>query len=289
MSNHPEKKKMILYFSIFVASFIGISIWSTWLVTHPARIESGLTPKNYNLPFEEVALTTKDGVSIAGWFVPTTALQKPALIILHGYPAEKGDMLSIASALHPDFNILLIDFRYFGKSGGSFTTLGTKERLDLEAAIDFLESREFRKVGVLGFSLGGATAIMQAGKDSRIAAVVSYASFAELTLLGKDRYAGLPVIREILVPLMKLWARALWGIDTAFSPTTAAQRISTPILIIHTKPDEQIPFRHAELLRNALQNNRRAEFYFPEDGRHGELPADFEPRVKNFFLKYLSR
>ncbi len=287
-------KKMILYFSIFVAGFIGISLWSAWLVTHPARIESGLTPRNFNLPFEEIALTTKDGISIAGWLVPSKVegfilapvSQKPALVILHGYPAEKGDMLSLTSPLHPDFNILLIDFRYFGKSGGSFTTLGTKERLDLEAAIDFLESRGIAKVGVLGFSLGGAVAISQVAHDPRIGAVVSYASFANLTLLGKDAYAHLPIIREALVPLMKFWAKLFWGVDTAISPQKAAQNTQTPILIIHTKQDEQIPFRHAELLRDALKNNQRAEFYFLEKGRHGELSADFDERVKNFFLKY---
>ncbi len=292
-------KKMILYFSIFVASLLGISLWNAWLVTHPVRIESGLTPKNLNLSFEEVALTTKDGVSIAGWLVPSkvegfissprSASQKPALVILHGYPAEKGDMLFIARTLHTDFNILLIDFRYFGKSGGSFTALGTKERLDLEAAIDFLQSRGFAKVGVLGFSLGGAVAILQAEQDPRITAVVSYASFADLTRLGHDAYVLLPVIREALIPLMKFWLKSLWGVDSALSPEKAAQDMQTPIFIIHTKEDEQIPFRHAEILREALRNNQRAEFYFPETGLHGELPLDFDKRVNNFFLKYLPR
>ncbi len=291
---HTKKTRVVLYISIFLASFIGISFWSAWLTTHPARIESGLTPKNFNLVFEEVSLTTKDGISIAGWFIPSPttlngALEgtlAPAIIILHGYPAEKGDMLSIARNLHKDFNILLIDFRYFGKSGGSFTSLGTKERLDLEAGLDFLESRGFKKIGVFGFSLGGAVAISQATQDPRIAAVASYASFADLTLLGRDMYAYLPVIREALVPLMKFWAKLVWGVDTTLSPHKAAQDTQTPILIIHTKQDEQIPFRHAELLRDALKNNQHAEFYFPETGLHGELPADFEERVKNFFLKY---
>ena len=282
-----NSRKIIFYSSIFATSFIGISIWSAWLVTHPARIESRLTPKNYNLPFEEVALTTKDGVSIAGWLIPAPTPQKPTLIILHGYPAEKGDMLSIASFLQPDFNIFLIDFRYFGKSGGSFTTLGTNERLDLEAAIDFLESRGFKKVGVLGFSLGGATAILQAAKDPRIAVVISYASFADLTLLGKNMYSHLPIIREALVPLMKFWAKTFWNIDTAYSSQDAMQYVQIPIFIIHSRQDEQIPFHHAELLMNALRNNQRAEFYFTETGRHGELPVDFDERVKYFFEKYM--
>ena len=285
-------KKIILYISIFVASFIGISLWSAWLVTHPSRIESGFTPKNFNLVFEEIALTTKDNISIAGWFISSSVKTSrgkpaPAIILLHGYPAEKGDMLFIASSLQLDFNIFLLDFRYFGKSGGSFTTLGTNERLDLEAAIDFLESRGFKKVGVLGFSFGGAAAILQAEKDPRIAAVVSYASYADLILLGKDAYGRLPLIREALVPLMKFWAKLLWGVDSAFSPKEAAKNLSTPILIIHTKTDEQIPFRHAELLRDALIHNKQAEFYFPETGLHGELPADFDERVKYFFEKHI--
>ncbi len=285
-------KRILLYIPIFAAGFIGISLWSAWLVTHPSRIESGLTPQNFNLLFEEIALTTKDNIPIAGWFISSSAKTSedkpaPAIILLHGYPAEKGDMLFIANSLQPHFNILLIDFRYFGKSGGLFTTLGTKEILDLEAAIDFLESRGFQKVGVLGFSLGGATAMLQAARDPRIAAVVSYASFADLTLLGKDAYSHLPIIREALVPLMKFWARLLWSVDSAFSPKEAAKNLSTPILIIHTKTDEQIPFHHAELLRDALIYNKQAEFYFPETGLHGELPVDFNERVKYFFEKYV--
>lgn len=298
-----KNKRSIFHFSVFVVCFIGISLLSAWLTTHPVRILSGRTPENFNLSFEEVAFTTKDGVLIAGWLVPAslhdeastrasvkTTGDKSAILILHGYPAERGDMLSMASALHlhTNFNILLIDFRYFGKSGGSFTTLGTKERFDVEAAIDFLESRGFKKVGVMGFSLGGAVAILQAERDSRIAAVVSYAAFADLTLLGHDVYARLPVIREALIPLMKFWMKLVWGIDTAFSPQKAAQNIQTPILIIHNKQDEQIPFHHALLLKDALKNNQRAEFYFPEEGLHAALPADFDERVKNFFLKYES-
>ena len=86
---------------------------------------------------------------------------------------------------------------------------------------------------------------------------------------------------------MKFWAKIFWDVATHPSPEEAARRLTTPILVVHTKPDEQIPFRHAELLKNALQNNPRAEFYFPDQGLHGELPADFEERVKQFFLKYL--
>lgn len=281
--------KTILYFFIFLIGFLGVSLWSAWLVTHPARIKNELTPENYKLPFENVKLTTKDNISIDGWFIPAPVPQKPALVILHGYPADKGDLLFRASQLHQDFNILLIDFRYFGESGGTHTTLGSKERLDVEAALLFLESRGFEKAGVFGFSLGGAAAILQAAQDDRISAIVSYASFADVTLLGKDVYSHLPIIRDALVPLMNFWAKMFWDVDAAYSPQDAAQYIKIPILIIHSRQDDQIPFHHAELLRDALRNNEYAEFYFMESGLHGELPLDFGEKVRNFFLQSLPR
>ncbi len=279
--------RMPWYVLIFVIGFAGVSLWSAWLVTHPKTIESGLTPTSFKIPFEEVTLETKDGVAISGWFIKNDSPKKPALVIIHGYPAEKGDMIFIANDLRSDFNLLLIDFRSFGKSGGSFTTLGARERLDLASALDFLEKRGFKKAGVLGFSLGGAVAILTARDDPRIAAIVSYASFADLTILGQETYRNLFIFRYPLVELMKFWSRIFWNVDTALSPAEAAGRLAIPALIIHTKPDEQISFRHAELLKEALKGNTKAEFYFPEKGRHGELPNDFEERVKNFFLKYL--
>lgn len=277
------------YILLFAVGFITISIWSVWSVTHQKTIESGLTPKDFKLAFENLTLTAGDNIPIAGWFIPApdSGGKKPALVILHGYPAEKGDMLFIASGLHQSFNILLIDLRSFGKSGGSFTTLGNKERLDLSAGLDFLETRGFSKTGVLGFSLGGATAILKAASDERIVAVVSYASFADLTLLGRELYRTLPILRYPLVELMKFWGKLFWDVDADSSPAAAASHLTIPVMLVHTKQDEQIPFRHAEILRDALQNNQRTEFLFSETGRHGELPMDFTERVKNFFLKHL--
>lgn len=279
--------KVILYILLLLAGFMGVSLWSAWLLTHPETIPSGLTPANFQLPFENVELRAKDGTAISGWFIASSVPERPAVVVLHGYPAEKGDMLFTASSLYPDFNILLIDFRGLGKSGGCCSTLGIQERWDVEAAMDFLQTRGFHKAGVLGFSLGGTAAILAAAEDPRIAAVVSYASYADLTLIGQETYRGLFILRYPLVELMKLWGRALWGIDTDVSPRLAAERLKIPVLIVHTMKDEQIDFKHAEILRKALKNNSSAEFYFPAEGRHGELPADFEDRAKNFFLKHI--
>ena len=72
------------------------------------------------------------------------------------------------------------------------------------------------------------------------------------------------------------------------TPAEAAARLTVPVLLVHSRQDEQIPFRHAERLQAALAANRRAEFAFMDRGRHGELPPGFESRLARFFRRALA-
>src|SRR5207247_2769667 len=123
------------------------------------------TPESYRLPSESLAIVTDDDLKLAAWLIPrsgTTSVSStdPVVIMLHGYPAEKADMLPIALMLHPKFATLLVDLRYFGTSEGRATTLGFRERRDLARVIDVLARRGITRVGVFGYSLGGAIALM---------------------------------------------------------------------------------------------------------------------------------
>jgi pimeloyl-ACP methyl ester carboxylesterase len=247
-----------------------------------------LRPADYRLPVERVVIPTDDGLRLSGWYIPKAGA--PALILLHGYPAEKADLLPLASALAPQFAILLVDQRYFGSSEGRATTLGFRERDDLKRMVDFLESRGATSVGVFGFSLGGAVAMLTAAEDPRIKAIVAYAPFADLRVLGQEVYRWMWVARYPFVEAMLLWSRVLFGADIARpTPAEAASRLAVPILLVHSRQDEQISFRHAERLRTALANNPKAEFDFMDRGRHGEMPVGFEGRLRGFFRRALSR
>lgn len=281
--------KIFVYIGIFIAGFVGISLLNFYLVIRPTQIITPLTPADFNLPAEDVSFETYDQLTLSGWFIPAPEdKNKQVLIILHGYPAEKANMLSIAASLYPDFSLLLLDLRSFGKSEGMYTTLGIKERSDIRSAVDFLNERGYEKIGVLGFSLGGAIGILSAAEDTRIGAVLSYASFADLETLGNKLYSDLFILKKPLVKLMLLWSRITFGVSvTDISPINAAQKLTIPIFIIHSKVDEQIPFEHAELLQKALRENKKAEYYFIEDKLHGHLPGDFYERTKDFFIRSL--
>ncbi|MBI2610323.1 alpha/beta fold hydrolase [Candidatus Kaiserbacteria bacterium] len=281
--------QLFIYFLFFSAGFVLVSLWSFWLSVRPPQITLGFTPDEFGLSAEDVVLTADDGAKLAAWFIGEGAGEsKRAIILLHGYPAEKSDMLSVARALHPEFAVLLMDLRSFGESEGAYTTLGLKESRDVAKALDFLTERGYGHIGIFGFSLGGSTALLAAAEDSRPLAVASYGAFADLRMLGHETYRSLLVLKYPLVALMELWARLLFGewADPA-APVGAAERLTIPVLIIHNREDEQISFTHAERLREALSNNEAAEFYDVKEGRHGVLPADFEQRVKAFFVKSL--
>ena len=264
-----------------------LSLWIFWMAVRPPRLAIPGTPGDYRLAAEDVTLTTADGVALAAWLIPAAAADAPAIVVLHGYPANKADLLPIAGALHARFTVLLVDFRSFGDSGGRATTLGSRERADLRAAVDALARRGHTRIGVFGYSLGGAVALLGAAEDPRIRAVAAWAPFADLRVLARDLYGIFWVLKYPFVELMVLWGRVVFGTDiTRPSPEMAAARLAIPVQIWASRDDDQIPFAHAERLQRALAGNPRAEFAFGR-GLHNERAEDFERRLVEFFAKSL--
>jgi pimeloyl-ACP methyl ester carboxylesterase len=278
--------KLLVYPALLVAAFVLFSLASFWLAVRPPRIAIPLRPEDFRLTVEEVRIRADDGIELAAWLLPRAGA--PAVVLLHGYPAEKADLLPLAAALAPRFTVLLVDQRYFGKSGGRATTIGFRERRDLRRAIDFLGTRGVNEVGVFGLSLGGAVALLAAAEDQRIHAVAAYAPFADLTTLGYELYGWLWILKYPFVALLRGWSLLFLGHDiTAVSPERAAATLSIPVLIVASREDEQIPFEHAERLQRALARNARAQLVVMDRGRHGALPAGFEARLAEFFLLYV--
>lgn len=283
--------KIIIYGGIFIVGFTVISLWNFYSVTHPPKIAVPLVPADFGLPAEEVTIESVGGLKLSAWFMEPPASQggnKRALIILHGYPAEKADMLSIAASLYPNFTLLLLDLRYFGESEGAYTTFGIKERDDIKRAVDFLVDRGYKEIGIFGFSLGGAVGILSAGIDGRIGAVASYASFSDIETLGEDVYFRLWILKKPMVKLMLIWSRVFFKESLSeISPVRVVESLNIPIFITHTTGDDVIPFRHAEHLKEALATNSQAEFSFFEGRLHGELPHEFYTKLNSFFVRSL--
>src|SRR3990167_11069470 len=185
-----------------IIAIIVLSLLGFYLAIRPFRITSSITPKEMGLAYEKVSFRTEDNVLLHGWFIPAKKTPAKTLILLHGYPADKGNILPVMAFLHAKYNLLLFDFRYFGESEGWYSTAGKNEVLDLRAAIQYLGTKGIHEVGVWGFSLGGAVAIMTAPHSPEIKAIVAESSYARLDWMAQEYYR-LPLLRYPLASLTR--------------------------------------------------------------------------------------
>jgi uncharacterized protein len=272
---------------IVVAFLILISAWGFYISIRPPKIHSSITPRDLRMEYENVSFETADGLTLRGWHIPAKKPNDKTVILLHGYPADKGNILPALAFLQDDFNLLLFDFRYLGESDGNYSTAGAKEVEDLLAAIRFLKTRAITEVGVWGFSMGGAVALMAIEKTPEIRAVVAESSYASLSEMALQLFR-IPVVNYPIAYLIGFWAKLLLGIDVRdVSPAERIRNSAIPILITHSSADAVIPFSQAKLLQQALANNPRAEYWFSEEFAHGQLDADYHSRIRNFFQKHL--
>ncbi len=280
-------KSIFLIFAVIVGSLLFLSLWGFYFAIRPLKITSNITPKNYGISYQNISFHTKDNLLIRGWFIPTQNPKAKTIILLHGYPADKGNIFPAMYFLHKKFNLLLFDFRYFGESEGFYSTAGKNEVLDLLAAIQYLNNRGIHEVGVWGFSLGGAVALMAAEQSPAIKAIVLESPYARLDWMAEE-YFRIAVIRYPLVQLVRLWTWLFLQFDIKnISPANAAKKLNIPILLIHSEQDNVVSFRHGLLLQQALQPNPRAQFIFTKANLHGQLIENYQTIVDEFFSKNL--
>lgn len=267
---------------LLFASFLGF-----YTAVKPHKIISHITPETLGLDYEDVSFTTSDDLKLRGWWIPAKEKKAKTIILLHGYPADKGDILPAMAFLNKKYNLFLFDFRYLGQSDGRYSTLGAKETDDLSSALRFLKSRGITEVGIWGFSVGGAVALMVSSYSPEIKTVISESSYAQLNILSSQLYR-VPILRHPLGFLTNFWVRIILGINLAdVSPARAAHNLTIPILIIHSKNDDVIPFEHALLLQEALKDNPKTEFIFEENFVHGQFNQTYQNTISEFFEKNL--
>ena len=131
------------------------------------------TPTNLGVTYEDVVLTSQDGVKLAGWYIPSR--NKAAVILLHGHSGNRLGMIHQAEALlQAGYGILMYDLRAHGSSGGRRFARGQSSVNDLLAAVAYLSKRPDVRpgsIGVMGVSVGGLFALQGAAQTVAIRAV----------------------------------------------------------------------------------------------------------------------
>ena len=272
--------KIIIFVMLWLILF---SLFTFYTSIHPREIKTDLVPSDLGLKYEEITFKSSDGIKLNAWFIPNNKT-KAAIIVMHGYPADKANLLGIAEFIARDFNVILFDFRSFGKSEGKYTTVGYLEKNDLLGAINYLEKeKNMTRIGIYGFSLGGAVALM--ANHEGIKAIVSDSGYARLSHMVEHMYRIFFIFKYPLTYLTKLYGILFLrlNIDNV-SPVDNIKNLKIPILLIHAEKDSQIPVSEAYLLHEA---NKKSELWIVKNADHGMThsinPKEYEEKVIGFF------
>lgn len=278
-------------YSLFVAKcflILGVmSMLGFYLAIRPFRFISQLTPASLGMPYDKIVFETSDHLKLTGWFIPARESNRKTIILLHGYPADKGNILPFMRFLHLHYNLFLFDFRYFGESEGYYTTIGRDEVNDLLAAITYLKKRQINEVGVWGFSMGGAVAIMAAPSIPEIKAVVAESSYARLDWMATD-YFKIPILKYFLKEVARHFGILMLGYDIHdVTPATSLKIITVPVLLIQSKNDNVISARHALLLEESSIGHTNIKIINSEITEHGTVMPNHDKVIMQFFNENL--
>ena len=111
---------------------------------------------------EAVAIASRSGSVLRGWWAPGPRPGGGAVLLLHGARSNRLAMVRRARVLHEHgFAVLLFDLQAHGESPGRRITFGRLEAADAAAAARFVRGRlPDERVGAIGVSLGGAATLL---------------------------------------------------------------------------------------------------------------------------------
>ena len=259
--------------SLVIAGVAALLIWTVVLmmfeekfIYFPQKYPQGLYDQARSIPgLRDCWIKTEDSVRIHGWFAPADSARATLVIALgnagnisHRYPL-------LRSLQRHGFNVLMFDYRGYGRSDGSPSEDGIYK--DGRAALDYaLTLPEVRPDCVIlwGTSLGGAVAVDVATKR-RVAGLILESTFTSAKDVARLVYPFLPV---------------QFFMRTKLNSVEKIKTITIPVLVIHGSLDTIIPVGLGRKLFNAA--NEPKDFY--------EIPA--ADHNDTFFVggdEYMSR
>lgn len=243
----------------------------------------------YQLGAMPVTFKAADGVALSGLlFVRPEATR--TILMCHGYSRNKERLLHLIE-LFADDNIFIFDYRAHGESGGEYTTIGFYEKDDVIAAYKFLENNPHTQhlaVFGIGLSMGGVSLLGAAAQGIPFKAVVIDSAFT--TLDEQIAYVfpqktGLP--RIPFMPLCRIIFEFLCRCSMhEVNPVQWAQKVTCPVLIIHSYDDDFVAVGAAYKIYNHLASKHK-QLWIVEHALHAKAfkhyPLEYAKKVSAFF------
>lgn len=245
----------ILFYALYCALLFAVQrqmIFPRGLIAHDLY-----SPQN-DIIVDKIWLSTSDGAIVESWYLPPAfkdpSHRSPAIIFAHGN-AELIDFCSAELKPFTDLGIgvLLVEYPGYGRSSGAPSQKSITNVF--KVAYDILAAKEDidpTKIIFYGRSLGGA-AVCALAAERPAAAMILTSTFTGIRSMAVKYLVPAFLIRD------------------PFDNLTVVRNFSGPLLIIHGRYDEIIPFRHGETLHKAAKRSKLIAY---ECG-HNDCPPDW--------------
>lgn len=283
--------------SAAITALLAIAYYAVRRITSPGERRHYkyviYTPFEAGLPWQDVTIPNSRG-PLAGWLIPNPNPDAPVIIPLPGHGGNRGDLLGITKQLwEAGFTCLLFDYQTAINANQPESTLGFRETADTLQAIEWVATTyPGIGIGLLGYSMGGAVAILAAAEDRRVGAVATDSAFSSqrsvIAHLIRRRVgiATPPVLRMVDALFERRLGFRLHEVDPA-------QRIGelspTPVLIIHGTDDSVVPVTQAHELYQAAGEPKQLWIIegIPHCSAYFADRIGYSQRVADFFLRAL--
>ncbi len=213
---------------------------------------------------EDVWLRARDGTKIHGWWAGSKG-SRLATLFLHGNAGNIGHRApAIREILEAGSDVLIIDYRGYGRSQGHPTERGLS--MDADAAYDFVASKG-KPIVLHGESLGSAVAVELATRRPAAGLVLE----SPFTSLRAEANTVLPIIGPLVV----------WGFDSK----SRIARVHVPLLLIHGDHDQTVPYRLGRELCDAAPGPKT--LWTVPGGDHNDLREtagpEYRERLRRFY------
>jgi uncharacterized protein len=306
MSN---RKKVIL--KIFGTSLLLFAVASYFIVENvlpyagikPTKInaatlpefQKGILPSNFGLDFEPFDVTTKDSLTLKGYWIKA---EKPlcTMILVHGIGDCKERFYSFCQKLAKiGCQTIIFDLRAQGQSDGSYCTFGYKEKNDIATIIDSMTHKNVLKpFGIFGNSLGGAIALQVLGDNKNLKFGIIESTFDEFPKVALEYGADFIGLRSTVLTNHVIDKSGKIADFPPFDvkPVVSCASITCPIFMAHGVLDDKIPFAFGQNNFNALKTRDKQFIPVANAGHldvHQKGGAAYWVKMKDFILKTTHR
>lgn len=247
------QKNLFKFVSIACLSLFLFNAWlysqQPNMIFYPmAEIEA--TPTDWGLEYDNISLATSDNLLLDGWYLPAKE-SKQVILFFHGNGgniSHRGDTLKIFHSL--GLNILIIDYRGYGKSEGIMSEQGSY--LDAMTAWNYLINKrgfEPHEIILFGRSLGGAVA-------TELATHVD-----EKALIVESTFSSVNDMASMMMPFISKLVYLRYNFNTV----KIINQIKSPLLLMHSKDDDIVPYELGEKVFAAASSPK---FFFELHGNH---------------------